>query len=73
MEASVNKQITVTLIMEDREAKLLACLIGAASPKEIQEIILRGMYFEEWIGELGSREVTTFTGNLYDALYEALI
>lgn len=71
MEASVTKkEIIVTMTFTEREAKILACLIGALSPSDAEEIIKRGGFFSTWIGKLENREIIDFTGNVYDLLYD---
>lgn len=70
---SVKKEVTVTITLNEREAKILACLIGAMNPLEAEVTIQRGIYFSEWIGKLENREITEFTGNLYDELAGLLI
>lgn len=72
MKIGHEKKVTVTLILDDREAKILACLLGAIVPKEAEETIMRSVQYEEWIGKLEYREVTNFTGLLYDSLYDVL-
>lgn len=67
-------QKVVTLIMSEREAKLLACLIGAMSPSDAEDIIKnKSLYFDSWIGELDDREVVTLTGEIFDGLYDEFI
>lgn len=70
--SSVRKELLVTINLNEREAKILACLIGALNPLEAEAAIQRGINFSEWIGKLENREVTDFTGNLYEDLYEIL-
>lgn len=70
MNISSNKEVMVTIMLNEREAKLLTCLLGAMSPTEAEETIQRGIHFSEWIGKLERREVVEFTGIMYDTLYE---
>lgn len=68
MNVSSTKEVMVTITLSEREAKLLACLLGASSPTDAEEIVRRGIHFHEWIGTLKKTEVTDFTGTLYEAL-----
>ena len=70
MKIGHKKEVTVTIELNDREAKIIACLIGALSPKEMEDAIKRGVNFDRWIGELEYREVINVTGILYDTLYD---
>ncbi len=66
-------ELVVTLILSEREAKILGCLIGAMSPREVEDILAgRSHDFDRWLGKLESREVVTFTGNIYDGLFDIL-
>lgn len=68
MNIAAKREMTITLTLNEREGKLLTCLIGALSPNDAEAAIRRGLNFDEWIGKLENREVVEFTGNLYDGL-----
>lgn len=69
MNVSSNKEITVTLTLNEREAKLLTCLMGALHPEEAEGIIKRSIYFHQWFGTLTNKEeVPKFNGTLFNAL-----
>lgn len=70
MNVSANKEVTVTLTFNEREAKLLTCLLGATSPTDAEATIKRAIYYSEWLGKLKNTEVSDFTSTLYEALYE---
>lgn len=66
-------EIIVTLILSEREAKMLGCLIGAMSPKDAEHIIsTQSMDFARWLGKIEDREVITFTGDLYDGIHNLM-
>ncbi len=66
-------EVVVTLVLSEREAKMLACLIGAMSPREVEESLeSRSHACGRWLGKLKDREVVTFTGNIYDGLFDIL-
>lgn len=69
MDIRTSRETIVTVIFSEREAKLLACLIGSMSPNEVEEIIKRAIHFDEWIGRLEKKEAIEYTGILYDTLY----
>jgi hypothetical protein len=69
MQIKSKNEITVTVTMDEREAKILACLIGALSPMDAEAAVQRALHFNEWVGKLQNREVVELTGELYDSLY----
>ncbi len=63
----------VTLILSEREAKVLGCLIGTLSATEAERLITtQSMDFGRWLGKLEDREVVRFVESLYDNLFEQL-
>ena len=69
----VKVRYTTTLTLTDSETKLLACLIGALSPYDAEELIKNAMYYEIWLGELIPNEVSDLVVNLYEGLYAEII
>ncbi len=72
MDIRSKREMIVTVTLNEREAKLLACFMGAIKPNEAAEIICRSAYFARWLGKLDEREVVEFTGILYDSIHDLL-
>ena len=70
----IKKETVVTLVLSEREAKALGCLIGAMAPADAEKIIERSMDFERWLdSRLEDREIIRLTGDLYDGIYETFL
>lgn len=68
MNVSHKTERIVTITLEEREAKLLMCLIGALSPLDAEKLLDNSIHVSEVL-PLGQREMVDFTGNLYDGLW----
>ena len=65
-------QRTITINLEDREAKMLTCLLGAMSARQMEDFI-RGAYkFKNRLREVTTKEVSDFSDRLYVGLDETL-
>jgi hypothetical protein len=73
MQIKAEKQaVKLTMTLDDREIRLLACLIGSLSGMQAEEFVRACYKFGDWVGNTNINEMVQLTGLFYDTVYEAL-
>lgn len=71
MDVTSKREVTVNVALNEREAKILGCLIGCLSSKDAEEMITdRSLDFAKWINKFEYREMEEFCTHLYDSLHD---